>query len=236
MVGPSRALTAPAAASPAASAALTPPSGPTITTISPRARQPQPLQRGRRFGIQDDGQAGRGGPGDHLGQRHRPGHVREPAAARLLGRFARGTPPAVQRLGRAVAAPLHHAALSLPGQHHVRPDLGHQLNRQLSPVALGNRLNDHDARLGRRFGLPGQHPELNNALGHRSDHALGDGPCPIGHVSPLASGQPPHGPGVPALGAAQHYRILLQRSRISDEHRRPQRWSLRSVRLEVSGR
>ena len=61
------------------------------------------------------------------------------------------------RAERPVAAlprPAHHAALCGPRDHHVHADLGHQLDRQLAALPLGNGLGHGHSRVGGRDRAP----------------------------------------------------------------------------------
>ena len=112
--------------------------------------QRQLVQPERGVRLQDD----RAGGGRHqLRQGGGAGRARDlgqPGAAGLLGGLAGGGAPLGQGALAPVALPPGDGALGRPREHGVDADLGHQLDRELAPVALRQRLRDDQPRLRRR--------------------------------------------------------------------------------------
>ena len=115
-----------------------------------------------------------------------------------------------RHLARALLAPLglplRDRALGRPRDHGVDADLGHQLDRELAPVALGERLRDGQPRLRRRDRAHGPDVERDRVLADDGDHALGERPRAVADVRALARPQPPDGRRVVSLGAGQRHR------------------------------
>jgi hypothetical protein len=145
-------------------------------------------------GAEQPGDAGGvGGVGD-LGEACPPG---------LLRRLAGGAAPPGERLLRPVAPPHRDRAGRRPRHDPVDPDLGEQLDRELGPLALRQRLDhgqvrrcrllDGDLAHGRgQVGLPGR------------DHLTGrPGARAVGDHDLLAHPDPAYDDRVPALGAVQ---------------------------------
>ena len=171
-----------------------PPSGPTTISSSPApvggSQEPSPAAR-QRFLVQHEGRrrprrsAARPRPSSRssaiTGQRARRACLAASAAACSQRRAERsGTHDATQRCGR-------------PGHDLVDPDLGQQLDGELGPVALDQRLHHDDARLRRgrrrRARRTSSSSRSRPALG---DDALGQPALAVGQVDPLAGAQPAH--------------------------------------------
>ena len=219
-VGPRRQAIAPAAPNAALSSPVIPPSGPTTTSRSPGFRQAETAEAGRGARFEHDRARRLRDQLSHLAGRGDRGHLGYPGAAGLLGGLARGRPPPGQRALPARALPYRDTAGRGPGHDAVHADLGHLLDGQLAPVALGDGLDDGDRGVRTGHLAPGLHGELKPALRGPGDHALGHQAGAVGDVGALARAEPAHGGRMPALGAGQHDDIGFQRRAVGQEDRR----------------
>ena len=120
----------------------------------------------------------------------------------------------------ALPFPPGHAALRRPRDDHVHPGLGHQLDGQLPPLPLRDRLDDGQGRIRGGHHRPVPHRELQlAALGPRH-HALGHLTLAIGQVHPLTRRQPAHVGRVPSLRPGQHDQVAGQVRGAGEEDRR----------------
>jgi hypothetical protein len=170
--------------------------------------------------IKDERPCGLGGPHGHLAEACRRGHLRDPATPGLLGRFPCGGPPPRHRPLAALPLPPGHAALRRPRDDHVHPGLGHQLDSQLAPLPLGDRLDHGQDRVGGRQHPAAAHRELELAALGPGHHALGHLAVAVGQVHPLTGGEPPHEGRVAALGTGQHDQVGDQVRGVGEEDRR----------------
>ena len=141
------------------------------------------------------------GPGGHVRQPRGPG-TSGTGVGGTAGCLARRAPPALQRPRPRIAAPLGNAALGLPGTTTSAPTsvISSTASSPRSPLGIACTPR---ARVRAGSCQPGQHPELKVAVADARDYALRHGACAVGHVSPLAGGEPAHGGGVPASGPRQ---------------------------------
>ncbi|GAA2135142.1 hypothetical protein GCM10009727_29420 [Actinomadura napierensis] len=170
--------------------------------------------------MQDERERRGGDPGGDVGGGREVRHLRQAAAAGLLGGLSGGGAPPPERLLPPFRAPLGDAPGRRPRDDPVDAGLGHGLHRQLAPVALRQRLDDHEPRRGRRLDPAGQHVQGEGRAVGGGDDALGEQPGTVGQVDALARPQPAQLRGVPALGAVQHDPVGAQPARVGEEHRR----------------
>ena len=219
-VGPSRASIAPASreggALGRADAALGADDQQDVALV--RQSQLVELERGVR--LKDDRAGGGRHPFRQGGGAGRGRDLGQPGAAGLLGGLAGGGAPLGEGALAPVALPPGDGALGRPREHGVDADLGHQLDRELAPVALRQRLRDDQPRLRRRDRA--RHPDLNRdrVLADGGDHSLGQRPGAVADVRPLARPQAAHRGRVMALRAGQRQGRRAQLAGPRQEDRR----------------
>src|SRR5581483_11257172 len=153
------------------------------------------------------------------------GYLGDPRSPRLFGRFpGGGAPPGDAPL----VAPDRHTAFGRPRDDPVDAYLGHLLHGQFAAVALRDRLDDGDHRLGARHHPPVLDREAQAVPAGRGsgDHALGDQPGAVTDVDPLPRAQPADDRRVPSLRAGQHDLVTVCHAVASEEqrcHDNPQR-------------
>ena len=151
---PRRTACAPAARKATTSPSVSPPSGPTTTATVPDARDQQLGQRTAGLLVQDHGEVGVAQQAAHLAGGHQVGDLGHPRTAGLLAGRARRGPPLRHALGDPVLAPAGDAAGRRPRHDPVDAELGGELDGQRPAVALGQRLHQHQLRLGRGHLVP----------------------------------------------------------------------------------
>jgi len=217
-VGPRRQAIAPAAPKAALSSPVIPPSGPTTTSRSPDSGRLRRAEAGRGARLQHDRARRLPDQLSHLAGRGGGGDLGYPGAAGLLGCLARGQPPPGQRALPARALPHRDAAGRGPRHDPVHADLGHLLDGQLAPVALGNGLDDGDC--GGRDGATSRRARTVSSsppsAGPATTHSA---------TRPAPSVTSARSPGrslrtvaaCPALGAGQHHDGGSQRRAVGQE-------------------
>ena len=222
-VGPSLAATAPASIRASLSAGVMPPSGPTTRTISPLSGRPTAGDRLGGLGVQHDRQgcclhalyrSTRGPPA-----RSPPGTTRA-WTAWLPARRPNST-AACDLAARSPRQTATHLSAA-HGNDDVGPDLGQQLDRELAAVALRDRLQHRDPRLGLRLGAPCDHSQLELAGPSGRHYALCERAGAVSDIGALTGSQATNRAGVPAFLAAQDDALAGQVGRRGDEDRRPQ--------------
>src|SRR4051812_10721238 len=184
----------------------------------PGARDLQGGQRPAGLLVQHQRQVDVGQQPADLPGGHRLGDLGDPGTpGRLGGRPRRGPPPG-QALVDAVGPPAGHAAGRGPRDDPVDAELGGEVDGERPAVALGQRLDEEELRLRRRHVVPGgdPHPQPLGTAG--DDDALGDPAAAVADPHLLASVQPQHVDGVPALGAVDQQ--LLPPGQVVEQEQR----------------